>query len=289
MSKEKLLDKIEYLYGKGEYKNLIRACDELLEIERDEPAALNYKAIALYFLKRYDEALELLDYNLKLHPKNPYVLNNKALVFIALQKYSEALELCEEGLKYKDFDWLMINKIESLIYLGREDEALEFFKSVDIPFYTFEEALSNCGKIEKDEIFEKLDKLLSDEKFDEVLGICENDHSERLVEFKVVSLLQLDRYDEAIGVLDEAIINYPHNYDFQLIRAMLSKNLDDAIAAYESAFQILGSVSNHRLHVNRYVECLKIKSHNLIENGKYSDAIDVLDKISVYRPQTAET
>ena len=289
MSKEELLDKIEYLYGKNDYERLIKACDEVLEIDADEPAALNYKAIALHFLERYDEALELLDYNLKLHPKNPYTLNNKALVFIALGKYSEALKLCEEGLKYKDFDWLEINKIEALIHLGREKEAFEFFKSIDIPYYTFEEALSNCGKIEGDDIFRRLDRLLGEEKYDEVLRICdEREYTERLVDYKIISLLHLDRYDEAMEFLDKAIEDYQHNYNFCLVKAMISKNLDEAIDSYERAFEILGSVSNYRLYVNRYVECLKIKSHYLIENEKYSDAINVLEKIGVYRPQSAE-
>lgn len=284
MSKEELLDKIEYLYGRNEYQSLIKACDEVLERDADEPAALNYKAIALHFLERYDEALELLDYNIKLHPENPYILNNKALVFIALGKYSEALEICEEGLKYKDFDWLMINKIEALIHLGREDEAFEFFKSVDIAYYTFEEALSNCGKIERDDAFERLNALLGEEKYGEVLRICdEMEYSERLVDYKVTSLLYLERYDEAVEFLDSAIADFPHNYNFCLIRARISKSLDDAISSYEAAFEILGSVSNYRLHVNRYVDCLKIKSHNLIENGKYLDAIGVLEKIGAYR------
>ena len=129
MSKEELMDRIEYLYCTKNYESLIKACDELLEIEADEPAALNYKAIALYYLKNYDVALEILDYALKLHPKNPYTLNNKSMVFLALGKYSEALRLCDEGLKYKDFDWLWENKIRALLKLDMVDEALECFEN----------------------------------------------------------------------------------------------------------------------------------------------------------------
>ena len=141
MLKERLLDEIEYIYNIGDYERLIERCDELLKIDEDNPAALNYRAIALYYLGRYDESLKLLDYNLRLHPTNPYVLNNRALVYIALGEYQNALDSCEEGLKYKDFDWMQKNKIEALIHLGRRDEAYEFYKSVDITVYTFEEAL----------------------------------------------------------------------------------------------------------------------------------------------------
>ena len=167
MLKEKLLDEIEYIYNIGDFERLIGKCDELLKIDEDNPAALNYRAIALYYLGRYDESLKLLDYNLKLHPTNPYVLNNRALVFIALEDYQKALECCEEGLKYMDFDWLQKNKIEALIHLGRRDEAYEFYKSVDIPFYTFEEALENCGIIQKDGIFERMEVLLGERNFED--------------------------------------------------------------------------------------------------------------------------
>jgi tetratricopeptide (TPR) repeat protein len=289
MLKENLMDNIEYLYKRRDYENLIERCDELLEIDNDNPIALNYKAIALYYLDNYNESLELLDYNLKLHPGNPYVLNNMALVYIALGKYQKALDCCEEGLKYKDnFDWLLINKIEALIHLGRKDEAHEFYKSVEIPYYTFEEALSNCGEIRGDGLTERLDELLSEEKFEEVIRICESqESSEKIFDYRIISLLYLKRFDEALQCADEAIESYPHNYTFHLFRAqicMICERLDDAIESYERAFEITGSVSNLRLEVNKYVRCLDVKAHHFIESGRYGDAIKTCEKIITYRP-----
>ena len=77
---EPLLDKCEALYNQGDYENLIKACDEVLEIEKEDQVSMNYKAISLYYLGKYDEALGILDHCLKLHPTNHYTLNNKALV-----------------------------------------------------------------------------------------------------------------------------------------------------------------------------------------------------------------
>ena len=264
MLKEKLLDEIEYIYNIGDHERLIGKCDELLKIDEDNPAALNYRAIALYYLGWYDESLKLLDYNLKLHPTNPYVLNNRALVFIALEDYQKALECCEEGLKYMDFDWLQKNKIEALIHLGRRDEAYEFYKSVDIPFYTFEEALENCGIIQKDGIFERMEVLLGERNFEEVLKICnEHEESERILEFKIVSLHCLERYDEELECVNRAIEKYPNNYEFHFLRASQS-------------------TSNYRLKVKEYIKCLKIKAHELIVASEYEEAIGTCEKILKY-------
>ena len=283
MLKEKLLDEIEYIYNIGDHERLIGKCDELLKIDGDNPAALNYRAIALYYLGRYDESLKLLDYNLKLHPTNPYVLNNRALVFIALEDYQKALECCEEGLKYMDFDWLQKNKIEALIHLGRRDEAYEFYKSVDIPFYTFEEALENCGIIQKDGIFERMEVLLGERNFEEVLKICnEHEESERILEFKLVSLHCLERYDEELECVNRAIEKYPNNYEFHFLRARISRNLDGAIESYERAFELLQSTSNYRLKVKEYIKCLKIKAHELIASSEYEEAIGTCEKIMKY-------
>ena len=283
MLKEKLLDEIEYIYNIGDFERLIGKCDELLKIDEDNPAALNYRAIALYYLGRYEESLKLLDYNLKLHPTNPYVLNNRALVFIALEDYQKALECCEEGLKYMDFDWLQKNKIEALIHLGRRDEAYEFYKSVDIPFYTFEEALENCGIIQKDGIFERMEVLLGERNFEEVLKICnEHEESERILEFKIVSLHCLERYDEELECVNRAIEKYPNNYEFHFLRARISRNLDGAIESYERAFELLQSTSNYRLKVKEYIKCLKIKAHELIASSEYEEAIGTCEKILKY-------
>ena len=255
-----------------------------MKIDEDNPAALNYRAIALYYLGRYDESLKLLDYNLKLHPTNPYVLNNRALVFIALEDYQKALECCEEGLKYMDFDWLQKNKIEALIHLGRRDEAYEFYKSVDIPFYTFEEALENCGIIQKDGIFERMEVLLGERNFEEVLKICnEHEESERILEFKIVSLHCLERYDEELECVNRAIEKYPNNYEFHFIRARISRTPDAAIESYERAFEILQSTSNYRLRVKEYIKCLKIKAHELIAASEYEEAIRTCEKILKYK------
>ena len=98
-------------------------------------------------------------------------------------------------------------------------------------------------------------KIIKEEKYDEVLRICdEREYTERIVDYKVISLLYMDRYDEAMELLENAIADFPHNYNFCLMKARISKNLDEAIKSYEDAFQILGSVSNYRLYVNRYVD-----------------------------------
>lgn len=291
MIKEQLLDKIEYLYNGRDYENLINACDELLKLDKDNPIALNYKGISLYYLEKYDESLDILYYNLKLHPKNPYTLNNLALVYIALGEYEKALEYCERGLKYKDFDWLQINKIESLIYLDRIDEARDFYKSVNIAFYTFDEALSNCGKQQKDDLENNLEELFKNGQYGKVIELCNSlKISEITLEYKIVSLFLLKERSQALECVDEAIKAYPYNYNFYFIKARISlvlQNWDDAIENYERAFE-LTSVNNSRLEVNDYIECLKSKADELIKVGEYDKAIDNYEKILTYRQDKFE-
>nr|WP_294999098.1 tetratricopeptide repeat protein [uncultured Methanobrevibacter sp.] len=281
---EELLDLCEYQYVMGDYKNLIETCDEVLKIKKDEPVSLNYKAISLYYLQRYDESLELLDYCLNLHPTNHYTLNNKALVYIALKDYENALKCAEEGLKSRNLDWLQINKIESLIYLGRVDEAYEYYQSVNIPNYTFEEALDNCGvadnplKIQ----YEKLNELFNDKKYEKVVELCDSAKTdEKILNYKIVALIYLERFDEALESVERAIESYPYNPDFHFIKAriyVITKNLDGAIKSYEEAFGIDG-LSNNRLEINRYNNCLDIKSKQMIDSGDYDGAITNLEKI----------
>ena len=279
MLREKLLDEIENLYIHMEYEKLIEKCDELLEIDADNPVALNYKAIALYYLKSYDEAMELLDYNLNLHPKNPYVLNNKALVYIATGEYEKALECAEEGLKYKDFDWLMKNKIEALIYLGRDDEALEYYNSVQIPSYTFDDALVKCCIIEKDGRLEMMEVLYDRGRFEDAIKICDEiGENPKAIKCRIMSLVRLERHEEAFECIEKAIEIYPYDYDLYLIRARVSGSLDESIESYEKAFEILGSVNNYRLEVRDYVKCLNAKVHMLLFCDNYEEAIEVCKK-----------
>ena len=288
MLKEKLLDEIENLYRRREYEKLIEMCDELLEIDEDNPVALNYKAIALYYLESYGDAMVILNYNLSLHPENPYVLNNMALVHIALGDYERALECAEEGLKYKDFDWLMRNKVEALIRLGREDEALEYYKSVKIPSYTFEDALVKCGRMETDERFERMKSFYGEKRFEEVLRICDEiGENPKAAEYRIASLMGLERYEEAFEFVERAIDTYPYDYNLYLIRARLSGSLDEAIESYEKAFEILGSVSNHRLEVGQYIKCLNLKASLLLSVEDYSGAIRTCTKIMEYRQRLA--
>lgn len=287
---EELLDLCEYQYNISDYENLIKTCDTVMEIDSDNPAAQNYKAISLYYLRDYDRSLDLLNQALKMHPSNRYTLNNMALVYIALKQYEKALKCCEEGLKSGDFDWLFINKIESLIHLDRIDEAYEFYRSVNIPYYTFNEALDNCGKSQSGlkSQYEKLGELFDDRRYAEVLKLCdEMEISEKLYDYRIISLIHLKRYDEAMECVNEAIELYPYNYNFHFIKARISvicHDFDEAIENYEKAFEISG-LSNNRLEINDYINCLNIRITSHIQSGNYCEAERDLKKVLKIREE----
>lgn len=146
MTVKELLKECDFSYFLKDYKELLIKCDEVLKIDDKNPIALNYKAIAYYYLGMYDFALNLLNKTQKLYPENYYTLNNKALVFIALKEYEKALECCNRGLEIEDFDWLETNKIKALLYLDRVDEAKKFYNSLECHESTFVELLFECNK-----------------------------------------------------------------------------------------------------------------------------------------------
>ena len=152
MKLEKLLDECDDAYFSEDYEQLIEKCDEILEESPDCQKAISYKGIALCFLDRYDEALEVLKNGIEIYPDNYYMKNNIAMVYYDLGYYEQSLKCCEEGLKIKDFDWLCENRIKALIKLGRMDEAVEFYKTLNHESVDLEDIL-----LEKDLCFEALD------------------------------------------------------------------------------------------------------------------------------------
>lgn len=87
MTKEKLLNRIEYLHISGDYEKLTGACDELLNDGGDDPTALNYKAIGFRYLEG-----EI--------GKCPYDYNLLLTMTQISGSVNGFIESCEKALKY---------------------------------------------------------------------------------------------------------------------------------------------------------------------------------------------
>jgi tetratricopeptide (TPR) repeat protein len=88
-----------FQYSKLEkYKEAIEYFNKALELEKDEPLALNNRGYAKYSLKDYKGALEDINKSLESYPDNSYALRNRALVYIALKEKDKACTDINRGL-----------------------------------------------------------------------------------------------------------------------------------------------------------------------------------------------
>ena len=159
---EYLLERCFDLDDKGDYKEVVRACDEIFKVEGDNEEALIYKAIALAHLERNDELLEICDYGIRSYPKISLFYFLKAeTAYYDLKKLDEAIELYEKGLslssnpnshwgRISDLTYALNDKADQLIESGNYREAVQTYDK--ILFYKPEEfdALDKINTLTKE-------------------------------------------------------------------------------------------------------------------------------------------
>ena len=244
MSLDELLCESEELFREKNFSRLKWTCIKILEQDKDNEKALTYLAYS-YLVREegYIQILNIVDKIHRLYPDNYQAYNLEAMAYLNKRNFKKALECCDKGLKIKNYYWLKINRIESLICLDRIDEAFEFYKSSEIPNYDFAMALINCAKLSqlskyesdmsKDEVlnygFEKyryihyifglrqyLEKTLKQNKDDEIaLTYSLYYHYDGFV----------PEYSEVYGAADRIHRLYPDNYQSYNVEAMA--NLDN--------------------------------------------------------------
>ena len=168
MNLKDLIEKCDEVYYAGDYRALVKVCDEILAIDSKNPGAIGYKGVAYIFLNQPEKAIEILEKGMELYPKNYYIKNNLSMAYYDIREYEKALEISEEGLKIKNFDWLYENKIKALLKLDRIEEAEECwqnsilhedFTDLLIEAEKYEEALKYCFEEDYDECNEIIDKV----------------------------------------------------------------------------------------------------------------------------------
>ncbi|MBE6499531.1 MAG: hypothetical protein E7Z80_03150 [Methanobrevibacter thaueri] len=96
---EYLLNRCFDLDNKSKYEEVLKACDEIFKIDKDNEAALIYKVYALSHLERNDELLKYADYGIKLYPKVPmFYLQKAEVAYYDLEDLDKAIKLYEKGL-----------------------------------------------------------------------------------------------------------------------------------------------------------------------------------------------
>ena len=83
---------------------VIECCDRVFEIDPCNAQALYYKALVLFDLKEYDDALDLAERAIRIHPADYRFHNIKAFIFTDLYRFSEAIGSYNNSFRLGGFD-----------------------------------------------------------------------------------------------------------------------------------------------------------------------------------------
>ena len=308
---DELIKECEKAYSKKDYSRLDWACNKILENHKNNETALSYKLYIYCDWHQYHLVFRIADKINRLYPNNYHAYNAKAIAYSCKKEFKKSLDSCNKGLEIKDYWWLRINKIEALISLNRIDEAYEFYNSFEIQNYNFTKALINCGKYSE---ISKYEERLSNEELlsyyfkrcsfldkwgnhEEILKVCEeilkiDNDNEFALEYKTNSLSSLEDKDEVLKCLNHSIKLYPDNFRFYLKKGETLlwgfEDIDGAIECYEKGFALVEDFERCWFDANNLVDTLNKKADQLIESGKWEDAVYIYDKILFYKPNEFE-
>lgn len=149
-----------------------------------------------------------------------------------------------------------------------------------------------------EDLFDKCYDKYANKDFKGVIEICDEILSADLnnqiaLEYKARSLYHLDKHEEALKLLDNAIMLYPNNYRYLDIKAdvLMDKEEYDKVAECYSQVLEIGVDDEVELDFIKlgYITCLSLRIDQLIEMEKYVDAWNCycleleLDSVSLKR------
>jgi tetratricopeptide (TPR) repeat protein len=255
----------------GRYEEAISAFDKSLQINSSSYATWCDRGSALSYLSRYEESLRSYDQAIQINPDNPKAWFGKTTPLFRLERYEEMNMSFETELTIYDRA-LIINsnnheilrsRCRVLGNLGRNEErisAINRLLQLDPNDYEllnqrgialsrlgrYEEAIASCdqalqvnpnyqtAKNNRDYYLrESVEVLTYDQSLRDKYQECCNE---------ALELGSLDKYDEALIVLDRAIATTPkYSHKAWYLRGLLLERFNDweaAVASYDRALQI---------------------------------------------------
>ena len=142
LSKKELIDyffkRCRYLDRRGNREEILKVCEEIFKLDKDNEIALEYKIHSLAFVEKYDEVLKCSDYAIKLYPNNFRFFFEKAETLLwSFEDIDGAIEYYEKGFALvDDFDryWFDIDNLVTALN-KKADQAIEsnnYKKAVNI-------------------------------------------------------------------------------------------------------------------------------------------------------------
>ena len=128
---DKLLQRCKLFYEMNDYENTIRLCNRILKDDAENETALSLKAMSLFKLGQYSNALDVIDKGLKIYPENTTLKNAKTSVFERRADLTKRLKVISRQLEENDDEDLVNKKLHTLISLEEYGEAYKYFMSLD--------------------------------------------------------------------------------------------------------------------------------------------------------------
>ncbi|WP_341758573.1 tetratricopeptide repeat protein [Candidatus Tisiphia endosymbiont of Ditula angustiorana] len=201
-----LVCKASCLFKLSKYEKALECCEKELELKPNDVDSLLSKAQCLFTLNRYEEVISCLDIVLKLDKcselNKKWGLEYQAKAYFRLERYKEALEYYDKLLIITSSADSLRNKAICLMELNKFAEA----------FYVINEALTLAPQ-DILILHSKACCLSGLEKYEELLEVCneiannpEYKNDPQILEYKILALLKLERYDEAITCENNLLI-----------------------------------------------------------------------------------
>lgn len=267
---------------------------DILDIYYVTPEILNIqkKSKDLLHEKEYDKALELVNSNIDAGLKDIKFLLFKAIVLCHMNKELQVINLIEEEIDYEQYRnderiYVTASFILAFSYtaLGKVKEALKIIDKVYELYPEHQISLATkalvfaYSVIYKFDIGEGIDEYVL-ELIDEAIR---NDsiilNKTRFYQLKSTVLAQMDKYEEALETIDNAIDLMPDMIDLYYIKSkMLMKggSYEKAIAILEDYMEIFPEQKQHFLMQKAFV---------LKEAGNFEAGIEIVNNVIKEYPE----
>jgi tetratricopeptide (TPR) repeat protein len=230
------------------YSDAVECFAKATSINPKSERAFYGKALALFFLERYDESIENCDLSLELFPNWAAPLELKGKCFFHKLDYDNALMFFDKALNENPEYWdALDNKARALLNIGQFEEAASCFEIV---------TQNVSGRIPTMKLYARaLWGLKANEKaisvLDDILDLHQDDKDALVNKYQI--LIDMGQYDNAISVLEKAIEVYPkdplligllsvpyikkgdYEKGLEFCERALSLNSDDSNAWYNKA------------------------------------------------------
>lgn len=262
---EELFDEGINLFNNYEYDDALKIFIYLFNNDFINIMLLNYISDSYLKLKHFDDALNYVNKALMLYPKQKYNLINKGVILYYKCCYDDALVIFNEYLQYDNLNYdAILGKLNVLIKLEKVDEAVDFYKSINI-------------NTDDSEILNKFSVvLLKLNCFDDALYFVNkslNSDSSNINSWinKGIILTQLEEYDDALYCYNKVLKIDSLNLTSLVNKGIIYKKLkqyDKSIQCYDKCLKI------NNFYVNAWVN----KAITLNIMGENELSISCIDK-----------